>query len=729
MKNKTLRNSFGLYIEGLKQSKIIGIPYVCLGVLMMIFDLVNELFNSNTVKTPEAGFMVMLIVSAAATPLMLLMLFNFLNSRKASDFYHAIPRSRSSLYLNFGAAAVTWTVAVVAAMTVIEVLVYAIFGYALDFAMWGQVLLATISSNVLIAGGVMLAISISSTVFSQVIISGLILFLPRILIACFEQVVTDIVPLLPSFEQSVGILGAPGANILIGLFVGALNDELLWKAALYSIVVGVAYAALGLFFFCRRKSESAALPALNRWVQTGIRVIIAFAICLIPTMELAREINKGVPLRYVSDIELMFVFYGVALIAYFVYEAISVRSVRGMWRSWRELLIGLAVLLALNVVFIVGAGLSAKAVLSFQPENDKVVSIAIESDDRYKSYNELRIAETEITEEAIKNFIASQMRKNVDDIDLINESAYYSAEYYNGYNERSVMYTSQQLIRFTMENGREVTRYVCMSEPEAAAFQDMLLRNKDYVDAALDLPDDYQSIFMFSSNPAAAALTNEQLDELYGVYRAEIANVDAGKYIRNEYATIADMTVEGRYKGTAYSSPIDIYLGTPETLMKYIELVKPEDSLADVLELEERATYYDLNVCGYNFYNQGNYYEACGHYYDSYKDYDSVITTVTGSGGEIVYAESIPTYGQGFLASEDNRKLIIDELLANEKVPLDITKPFYIVDITVEFPTEYIGTNENGSYTYDAYEGRTYEFYIQAAEEGSCLELPEFVIG
>jgi len=694
MKNNTLKNKFGLYKEGILQSKVIGVPFVCFGALMTIFDLLNELFTE-TEKGIEAGHVAMLIVSMISTPLTLLMLFHFLNSRKASDFYHSIPRSRSSLYLSFGAAAVTWPIVVVTAMTAVEMLTYLMFGHAVNFAEFGQILLAAISSNIFIAGAVMLAISISSTVFSQVVISGLIIFLPRVLVACFEDAVTDIVPILPSFEQAIGIIGAPWANIIIGLAEYDLSGDALWQAALYSLFIGIAYAALGMLFFCRRKSESAAQPALNRWVQMGIRVTIAFVICLIPTIELAKELNRGEVAAF-SEPELMFVLYGIALIAYFVYEAISVRSIRGMWKSWPELIIGLVVLAALNLGFIYGAGLSADAVLRFQPEADEIASISFPIENRYTTYSQLRVAETELTDEELNSFMAEKLCGNVQNIDIINDG--YGYDY-------DASYDNHVLVQFTMKDGSKVTRYIYMSFIENADMERLLSNNEDYVSAAMDYPEDYQELLL---NGDSEILTDEQLAQLYDVYTAELEEMEYTDLFSDKIHVIADLYVNGRYKGHAYSSYYPIYLETPNSLQTYIEMTKTDESLSNVIAKMQNASYYNIGVCGYNFYNDGVYYEQHGNSYDFYGDLKD-------------------EYGNIY-DSELWEKLIA-ELLDNENKPVDITKPFYVVNISVEHMADDMAAKQNGSETYAVYRYEDYEFFVQASEENSCLELPEFVAG
>lgn len=720
MKNNALRNKLGLYIEGIRQSRVIGVPVVCLGALVTIFDIVGMLEQPALRKqtiSPDAMAAVMLSVSMVAVPVMLLMLFNFLNSRRASDFYHSIPRSRSALYLSFGGAAVTWCFAAMLAYSLVEIIFGLMLGCQVDWALWAETLFAVAAVDAFIAGGVLFAISISSTIFSQVVISTLLLFLPWGLLAAFESTVTTIVPILPSFEQTVGIFGSAKANILIGMLIYSMEDADVWMSSAYSLVVGIIYAALGMLFFNRRKSESAASPALNHWVQTAVRVIIAFVICLVPTMTVAERVYNGIAFDAVDSITTIAVFYGVAVIAYFVYEALSNRSIRGMWKSWRSLLIGLAVLVALNLGFIFGAGVCANAVLSFYPDNDEVASISFPEDNRYvASYDALRVAETELTDDGITGLLAEQMCKSVDGIRDISQGIY------NG------DYNSSILVQFTLTNGRTVTRNVYMSYAQEDKLNEKLHNNADYVAARTDCPKEYTSLYVYTY-AGMHELTDEEIKALYECYVAERAETDSLQYLLGDYSSVATIGVYGKYNGVDYNSDYDIYANLPRTVRMLAELSKPEITLEQALKQADDATYFMLEVTGCNFTNGGEHYNSWNTCYESYSEYyidgdeyyddeyykeygtyPTASNRLTSS-----YSAAASTAIDGFMEKEENRELLLAELIANEGRTLDSTKPFYMVSVNVE-------SEDDGEFYYNSY-----AYFIQAADEGSCLEMPEFV--
>ncbi len=714
MKNKTpLKQKCGLYLEGLRQSRVIGLPFACLAALLLVFDIVEALGYvglSDRYFEPSEGFSIIFYGSfCAATPLMLLMLFHFLNSRSASDFYHAIPQPRPALYFSFAAAALTWTVGAASLMLLAEGIFCSIIGniYPGDwFAVW----LGIVSTNALCAGGVLLAISISSTVFSQVIITGLILFLPRVLFHLFEAVVTALAPVLPSFEEAIGILGAGRINVIFGYILYDMEGPAKWIAPIYSLLLAGVYALLGMVFFGRRKSETAASPALNRWVQTAVRVIVAFAVCLIPTTELINDIARG-DVGF-DALVLYAVLYVLALIVYFVYEALSNRSVKGMAQSWRELLVGLAVLVGLNVAFAAGAYICSSAVLSFAPEDDEVVSISIPVQNyRHADYDELVLGETEITDRAIIELLAGGLRDSTDDIDLIRRRQTYHSE------DNPYEYT--ETVCFTLASGRRAVRNVYIRRGGSELLEKMLRSNSDYVNAASAIPtpeevDSYRIFGDFSCD-----IPTEVLQQAYECYYAEVQTLDKLDFIYAMGGGLFTLEVSGKYNGHEYESDLPVNLRTPETLTLLMEYLTAKESFAEAWARAGESAYYDLGVYGYNFENSGVYFAS---YYqqitsDFYADKEYTEYTVSSNRPMTASTES---YLTGFFDVEGNLERLVAELTASDGKPVDVNRPFYHVSLTMHIPVQ-----EPGGATYYDYVG--YDFFLPAAEENSCLEDPAFV--
>ena len=110
MKNKAKSIfSTGLYLEGLRQTRYIGLPFLCLGALCEGYVFINNLSAAGGAST-WISYLLAFLSFCVVAPLCTLTLYHFLNSRAASDYYHSIPRTRTALCCSFAAAAFTWAV-------------------------------------------------------------------------------------------------------------------------------------------------------------------------------------------------------------------------------------------------------------------------------------------------------------------------------------------------------------------------------------------------------------------------------------------------------------------------------------------------------------------------------------------------------------------------------------------------------------------------------------------
>ena len=137
--------SVGLYIEGLRQLRIVGI----LGVILMfgsslVINVSRALdYRRQATLYPEESLVLypidgvdamplLLIVFCAFAPIMVWMLFRFMNKRNSSDFMFAIPNTRLSIYCSYLGAIITWIAAMVLAGLIGVLLPAAIFSNYLN---------------------------------------------------------------------------------------------------------------------------------------------------------------------------------------------------------------------------------------------------------------------------------------------------------------------------------------------------------------------------------------------------------------------------------------------------------------------------------------------------------------------------------------------------------------------------------------------------------------------
>ncbi len=213
-----------------------------------------------------------------ATPILAFGAYRWLNRRSQSDFYHAIPLTRLQLYASTTAAILLWLFIPITTHTVMQVLLYMLFGmpfnYLLQLCVYLNVLIASLS----ILGAISIGVSVSGSGFVGFFTSVVILFYPRaflMLLAVLTEIHSGIsVPfsLQPFFiNPSFNIAATPIHTLF---YVPDLGNVL---AMLYSLAYGLLLLTLGGIAFHRRKSEAAEIPYTSRTLQTLVRIAIGSA--------------------------------------------------------------------------------------------------------------------------------------------------------------------------------------------------------------------------------------------------------------------------------------------------------------------------------------------------------------------------------------------------------------------------------------------------------------------
>ena len=125
MKNKNAWFSPKLFCEAFRQLRLIGI--ICLILLSVAEALVlNGLYRAGNMNTYSVNALLLDLPHLAAmylmVPVMMLVLFRFLNHRNGSDFYCSAPVNRECLFLSLVPAVAVWCAIVLAGGTAVSLL-------------------------------------------------------------------------------------------------------------------------------------------------------------------------------------------------------------------------------------------------------------------------------------------------------------------------------------------------------------------------------------------------------------------------------------------------------------------------------------------------------------------------------------------------------------------------------------------------------------------------------
>ena len=593
MKNKKFFSA-SLYNEGLRQTRVIGLVYFAVSAFVCLISLITSLTTEPrssidlSVSNNLVGYMFGYILVA---PLLCLTLFHFLNTRAASDAYHSIPQSRLQLFTSFFAAVQTWLTAPVL-VGVLNIMLQDMFIRSIraDYAEIFCYVLVLLSCNVLVSAAVVLAMTLCSTVFSQLAVSALILFMPRALLSLFYDAVSGVEVLVPDSYRAGGLFGKLFANnyncvfeTFSSVFVGSAKGDTA-VSIIYTFALGIIFAVIAAVLFIKRKSEIAATSAPNSVVQAAVRILVAFAFCLPCCMSF---INGEA--EFSSVALLLFL----ALAAYFAYELITKRTLRG---SWKSMLIGLAVLVGINAVFVLGA-FGAGAIIrniDTSPENIASVSLINYTERSIEEGDYIRYLASryEITDEKTIEFVS----------DWIEETKAINSVY------------ESEVLDIKLKSGVTVRRRLSGGlRNRENDFADLLCENEEFRDAVLRLPEKSK---IYSCELQESALGEKECMELFESFRGEFEKLskDERDYLmRNslDYTSLVSIgkVVEpvivldifvARVKDDMSYTDFFIRLTslTPKTCDMYMKLCSTNKSVDDIFE---RANISD-DYYSYNFF-------------------------------------------------------------------------------------------------------------------------------
>jgi len=731
----------GLYFEGIKQGTLVGIIMTSLMLLGAVFTpitfIIGKTMAANNGSQAIAKAIVdgtsfnpaMIISFILFAPILTLVLFSFLNKRNTSDFYHALPHKRETVFLSFFAAIITWIVFAMLINGAVSAIIYAFGAKYIMLNVFSVLIMFfnMLAASILVTAVTALAMSITGTGFSNVIVGLLILFFPRVVLAVFTQLIMSSTTILPI--EAFGLFGDVSynipANLVLGIFtnasnfLGIFND---FASGIYTLILGLIYLAGAAILFKKRKSEMAASAAPNKLMQNVYRVALSFVICLIPCSMLVATFTRNYGLSSNAGTFVgIAILYGFALIIYFAYELITTRK----WFNLVKALPALGVLVLLNVLFVGGVLGANSVILNTTLSAGDISAITIGQQDtphgnsQVKTYERLVAEKIKITDTSLNELIATSLKDTQESVKIGNSNT----TFYDGYISNDP--TIWQSVTIYKKNGGKTYRNIQFPLSKQPQLVEALAKNEDYKNAILTLPTKNISL---SSN-ASTQLNDAQLNDVYATLREEVANMD----FQTWYNLLNDTAYKMSYMGSYVAGPsiassqllnpatqdlgfsidvtgsigIENYLSTypittstPKTLSKmlnYINESQRTNGIDDIKQIDGEKVGYYLTINDYNFTNSnGNLLNR---------------NTVDYS-----YYNGMPA--DGAKSSEIPAQLLTQlkqELDLQSEQPVDASKPLYA--ISVNAGNSDMSNGAKGDF--NGYE--TYYFYINASGDTSLI--------
>ena len=329
-----------LYLEGLKRLRIIGIALaiLCISISVLVpishwmetEESVRTIVRPDTLDIIRSRFVTTVdhytlsipsLVMSYLAPLFVFFAFSYLHKRRESDFYHAVPYTRTCVYVSFMAAAMSWAWGILLASSLAGAAVWALSPYATlaPFALVGH-LLTVVLNALLLCSVAALAVCLMGTPLTSLLAFGLLLVTWRFLLFVAMSILDDMCELV-LVEKVLG--GYLDPSFLLP--VSILTDSISGKVLLYALLVSVVFLVLGGLCYVKRKSEIAGHSVAGKWKHIVLRGLLCLPFALVIVYQLIGDLG--------GDVSLTLVLLVLTVLTFYLYELLTTRSVKSMVRA------------------------------------------------------------------------------------------------------------------------------------------------------------------------------------------------------------------------------------------------------------------------------------------------------------------------------------------------------------------------------------------------------------
>jgi ABC-2 type transport system permease protein len=688
----------GLMVDGLSQLKLSGIIFLIISVAGTVLPAIFNWFNlKNQEKAGQSIAQINAIQSISISevagiliPVMYiapfvfcLVLFAFLNSRKDSDFFHALPKTRVCLFMSYTVSIIVWLAVIIILPILAASLIYAISDTFFNAVFIPYLIFTFLAGAVLVLACMLFAMSITGTVLTNIIVFGLILFLPSLITSFYTSVVSQLLPILDPTK----IAGIANINynipskFIVGLAhifnLGVATGDTLYisvSAIIFTFVLAVIYLCIGCLLFHFRKSEAAGSSAPSNVLQHVYRCAITLPVTLfIPSIIIPYIANQSADNDFwmlnSSNIITAIV---ISLIVYYLFEIITTKKPKNLLKATPFLL----VFVIIDAIFGFSVISIRNNVLNFKPTSNDIQNVTFSPynfNDYYNntqenSYNDLLVKNLRFSDTSILNEVVQTLDEN---IDALKSSG-------NNINSNNSLYE----VRIYLKNGKSLLRIIHCSNNMSSEMDDSMQKNSEYFNCSVSLPPK-TSIKQktTTSNQFNEAETEKLWDsfqseyntlsyndklELSSMYHASGNSMYGGALNEQNFDTIE---IQGRIGSQDYVSLYPITSITPTTALLYFKMTSKKENAISIMTADLNKSNV-TDTCNVNLYNAP--------------------AVNNSQNSQLAYINMQQASSQQM----DDGKKLINLLLQQADEPIDFSKPYVMVDIY---------TN-NGKYSYTYYQ-------------------------
>ena len=472
--------NFRLFLEGLKRLRVIGLATAILAVtasavipLVFWIEELSAMYDGPAEVEPAflcvpAGAMV------AFAPFFFFVLFSFLQKRKESDFFHAIPYTRTCVYNSFVAAALTFVFAIQLACGTVAGILWGVAPHlTVDLGAMAAYVIMSMLAAAMLSAFMMLALSVSGTggscMLLFVLFAGFVRGVAAIFMGCLENI--DILDTNQMWNTS---FFSPLWFLPINIFYywGDTNAAvtLMYRPAniLYTLAVTILLFALAGLIYKHRRSEMAGNPAPGKTTQALFRILFTtLPALLIPFLMLLEG----------GDSALLLVLVVSVLLVYFLYELVTTKRPKNLLKIFPGLGIVLGICFAFTVLFYGYRGF----LLNENITEDEVKTVSVDSNgfssNSYQGHlaDDIRTDDPEIVKTVVAQLAHSQQ--------LERDGGWLDDPSGSDYWDRTS-------VTLHLKGGRTITRYVIFGTETRGELNARYMELEAVKDIVFRLPED-----------------------------------------------------------------------------------------------------------------------------------------------------------------------------------------------------------------------------------------------
>lgn len=482
MKNNRVNThffNFRLFLEALKRLRVVGLGSAILALTASaLVPAVTWIERGSFTRTDvyemdtqflcvPAGVMVFL------APLFFAVLFSFLQKRKESDFFHAIPYTRTCVYVSFVTAALTLVWAIQIACGLVSGILWSMIPrLAADIG--GMIAYVAISmlAAAMLSAFMMLALTVSGTSGSCALLFLLFAGFVRVVCAIFLGCMDTIYIIDANGMWDHSVLSPTWflpINIFCYLVEPNISTVTLYSPAniLYSLAVTAAVFAFAGLLYNHRKSEMAGNPAPGVRTQALFRILFTtLPALLIPLLLITGDAEGAIMLVLVVGV----------LLVYFLYELITTKRPRNLLKIFP----GLGIVAGACVTFLLVFGIYYAVAVNETVTPSEVKWVSVDSNGFTGGSYQGRLSDTLRTDDAEIVGIVT---------DRLAVSQKYEREG-SPSNDYDSDYFDRMQVTIRLKGGRTLHRYITMGKDARQKLQTRFASLEEIREIMFLLPTD-----------------------------------------------------------------------------------------------------------------------------------------------------------------------------------------------------------------------------------------------